>query len=61
MPSVIPLLSAQVAALGIGKGALRHLAFDLADELTNQNIHVATVTICGTIQPGTPFDPDRIV
>ncbi|SEM16582.1 short chain dehydrogenase [Stigmatella aurantiaca] len=48
------------ASLAIGKAGLRNLAFSLAKEMEPQGIHVATVTICGFIQAGTRFDPDRI-
>lgn len=49
-----------VASLAIGKAGIRSLAFSLAQELTPDGIHVGTVTICGTVEPGGPFDPDRI-
>ena len=52
--------SAENTALGIGKAAIRHLSFDLAQELTPKGIHVATVTIYGGVQAGTHFDPDTI-
>jgi NAD(P)-dependent dehydrogenase (short-subunit alcohol dehydrogenase family) len=52
--------SAPLASLSLGKAALRSLAFALAEELAPDDIHVATVTIAGTIAPGTYFDPDRI-
>jgi len=32
----------------------------LADELKADGIHIATVTICGAIAPGTKFDPAAI-
>jgi NAD(P)-dependent dehydrogenase (short-subunit alcohol dehydrogenase family) len=51
---------AQVASLSMGKAAIRNLAFSLAEELAPAGIHVATVTVCGFVQPGTPFDPDLI-
>jgi NAD(P)-dependent dehydrogenase (short-subunit alcohol dehydrogenase family) len=50
----------QVAALGLGKAALRNLCFSLARELHYHDIHVATVTIFDHINPGTHFDPDKI-
>jgi short-subunit dehydrogenase len=52
--------SPQLISLGIGKAAIRYLALALADELKASGIHIATVTICGTIAPGTKFDPDAI-
>jgi short-subunit dehydrogenase len=51
---------ADVSSLGIGKAGIRSLAFSLAQELTSSGIHVGTVTICGTVEPGTHFDPDTI-
>ena len=51
---------ADLASLSIGKAAIRSLAFSLAHELQPAGIHVATVTICGFVQEGTHFSPDRI-
>lgn len=51
---------AAMASLGIGKAAIRNLAFSLAEELSPNGIRVGTVTILGTVKAGTPFDPDRI-
>jgi NAD(P)-dependent dehydrogenase (short-subunit alcohol dehydrogenase family) len=48
------------ASLGIGKAGIRSLAFAYAQELGPHGIHVATVTVSGSVQPGTPFDPDKI-
>ena len=39
---------------------MRSLAFCLAQELKESGIHVGTVTICGTVEVGTHFDPDAI-
>jgi short-subunit dehydrogenase len=55
--------AAAMSVLGMGKAALRNLAFSLHDELRPQGIHAATVTICGTVQPagsGGPFAADAI-
>lgn len=52
--------SPQLISLGIGKAAVRYLALSLADELKANGIHIATVTICGAIAPGTNFAPDAI-
>jgi NAD(P)-dependent dehydrogenase (short-subunit alcohol dehydrogenase family) len=52
--------SPQLISLGIGKAAIRYLALSLADELKADGIHIATVTICGAIAPGTKFDPAAI-
>jgi NAD(P)-dependent dehydrogenase (short-subunit alcohol dehydrogenase family) len=49
-----------VASLAIGKAGIRSLALTLAAELEPDGIHVATVTICGFVKPGTHFDPDAI-
>ena len=49
-----------MASLGVGKAAIRNLAFSLHADLKDSGIHAATVTICGTVAPGTAFDPDRI-
>lgn len=51
---------ADAVSLEIGKAGIRSLAFTLAQELKDSGIHVATVTICGTVQSGTHFDPDTI-
>ncbi|MBC7881958.1 MAG: SDR family NAD(P)-dependent oxidoreductase [Anaerolineae bacterium] len=51
---------AEAASLSIGKAGIRSLAFTLAQELKASGIHVGTVTICGTVQSGTHFDPDLI-
>lgn len=51
---------AAMASLGIGKAALRNLAFSLAEELRPKGIRVGTVTILGMVKPGTSFDPNLI-
>ncbi len=51
---------ADASSLAIGKAGIRSLAFSLAQELTGTGIHVGTVTICGTVQSGTHFDPETI-
>lgn len=50
----------QMASLGVGKAAVRNLAFSLFADLKDVGIHAATVTICGLVRPGTAFDPDVI-
>jgi NADP-dependent 3-hydroxy acid dehydrogenase YdfG len=50
----------QYISLAIGKAGIRKLNFVMANALENENIHVATVTICGTIQPDTQFAPEKI-
>jgi short-subunit dehydrogenase len=52
--------AAEVASLSVCKAGIRSLAFTLAQELQESGIHVGTVTICGTVKPGTHFDPDAI-
>lgn len=52
--------SAQAAALSIGKASLRAYVGTLAQELAPEGIHVATVTVAGTVQRATAFDPDLI-
>lgn len=51
---------AAMASLGIGKAAIRNLAFSLAEELQPKGIRVGTVTILGIVKPGSNFDPERI-
>ncbi len=46
--------------LAAGKSALRALALAIAPELAQAGIHLATVTVYGSIKPGGRFDPDRI-
>ena len=48
------------ASLGIGKAAVRNLAFSLHAELASENIHVATVTIDGAVSPTTRLNPTDI-
>jgi NAD(P)-dependent dehydrogenase (short-subunit alcohol dehydrogenase family) len=48
------------ASLAIGKAGLRSLAYSLGAELEPHGIRVATVTVAGSVRPGTYFDPDRI-
>ena len=48
------------ASYSATKAALRNLAFSIAAELGNDNIHVAAITIAGHIDAGTKLDPDRI-
>jgi short-subunit dehydrogenase len=51
---------AMFSTLSIGKAALRSAATLLGEELADDGIRVASVTIAGQIAPGTAFDPDRI-
>lgn len=47
-------------SLAIAKTSTRKLCFTMANALAPSNIHVATVTVCGTIAPNTYFDPEQI-
>jgi NADP-dependent 3-hydroxy acid dehydrogenase YdfG len=47
-------------SLSIGKAGIRSLAYTLADECKQHNIHVATITVNGAIKKGTALDPDLI-
>ena len=49
-----------LASLGVGKAGIRNLAFSLFADLKESGIHAGTVTICGPVKEGTPFDPSRI-
>ncbi|MFM9974739.1 MAG: SDR family NAD(P)-dependent oxidoreductase [Beijerinckiaceae bacterium] len=51
---------AAMASLGIGKAAIRNLAWSLAEELGPKGIRVGTVTILGIVKPGTALDPAAI-
>jgi NAD(P)-dependent dehydrogenase (short-subunit alcohol dehydrogenase family) len=55
-----PEFGAGNASLTAGKSAICGLTYAMAAELAPENLHVATVTISGTIKPGTAFDPDLI-
>jgi short-subunit dehydrogenase len=48
------------ASLAMGKAGIRNLAFSLAQELQPAGIHVATVTVSGTVRPNSSFAPDVI-
>jgi NADP-dependent 3-hydroxy acid dehydrogenase YdfG len=48
------------ASLSVGKAAQRSLLLSLAQELGDTGIHAATVTICGMIEEGTAFDPQKL-
>jgi NAD(P)-dependent dehydrogenase (short-subunit alcohol dehydrogenase family) len=58
--ALYPEHGARSVGLTAGKCAMRGLAIALAQELAPEGIHVGTITIAGTIQAGTAFDPDRI-
>jgi NAD(P)-dependent dehydrogenase (short-subunit alcohol dehydrogenase family) len=52
--------SVDYASVSIGKAGLRSLALTLAEEFRGTGVRVGTVTIMGTVKPGTPFDPEKI-
>lgn len=55
-----PSMGTPVPSLTAGKAALRAFVHALAGELQPTGVRVGTVTVAGTIAPGTAFDPDRI-
>ena len=56
MPTPIP----EVTSLSLGKAGVRALTELLATKLGPNGVHVATVTVCGAVEPGTAFDPGEI-
>jgi NAD(P)-dependent dehydrogenase (short-subunit alcohol dehydrogenase family) len=56
MPVPLP----DVTSLSLGKAGVRALTALLARAYGDAGVHVATVTVGGTVAPGTPFDPDDI-
>lgn len=54
------LPSTYSASHSIGKAALRNYAQNLHQELANEGVHVATVTITRPVSPGGDYDPDDI-
>jgi short-subunit dehydrogenase len=48
------------AALGASKAALRNFSLALGQEVRPDGVHVAMVQICGRIEAGSFYDPDRI-
>jgi len=56
MPEAIP----EVTSLSLGKAGVRALTELLARAYEPAGVHVATVTVAGTVAPGTTFDPDEI-
>ena len=50
----------RLASLSLGKAALRNLGLSLHRELAEYGLHVAMVTVCGFIRPGTAFDPENL-
>ena len=58
--ALYPEYGANASSLTAGKSALRGLTYAMAKELEPEGIHVATVTIAGTVAEGTAFAPDTI-
>ncbi len=56
MPTPVP----EVASLSLGKAGVRALTELLDKQFGSSGVHVATVTVGGTVAPGTAFDPDDI-
>ncbi len=56
MPTPIP----EVTSLSLGKAGVRALTELLDTQFGPSGVHVATVTVSGTVAPGTAFDPDDI-
>jgi NADP-dependent 3-hydroxy acid dehydrogenase YdfG len=48
------------AGLGASKAALRNFSLALEQEVRADGVRVAMIQICGRIEPGGFFDPDRI-
>jgi short-subunit dehydrogenase len=48
------------ASLSIGKAALRSYTIALHKTLAPEEIHVAVIAVCGIVESGGQFDPDRI-
>ncbi len=58
--ALFPQYGAEVISLTAGKAAMRAMVLALAPKLAEMGLHAATVTVAGTVAPGTPFDPDAI-
>lgn len=50
----------QMTSLAVGKAACRSLALVLHKELAPLGVHAATVTVCGLVERGGRFDPDKL-
>lgn len=49
-----------LASASAGKALQRSLALSLAEELAPEGIHVASLAVCGFVQPGTPLSPEAV-
>ena len=56
----LPQPDSEWTSLSLGKAGLRALTSLLADEYTDQGVHVATVVVAGAVAAATPFDPDLV-
>ena len=56
----LPQADSEWTSLSLGKAGLRALTSLLADEYTDQGVHVATVVVAGAVAAATPFDPDLV-
>jgi NAD(P)-dependent dehydrogenase (short-subunit alcohol dehydrogenase family) len=52
--------SHEAASLGVQKAGLRNLVRSVDSTLAKDGIRAVTVTVNGTLQRGTAFDPDRV-
>jgi NAD(P)-dependent dehydrogenase (short-subunit alcohol dehydrogenase family) len=50
----------RAASLGVQKAALRNLVRSLDATLAGRGVRAATLTVNGTLEPGTPFDPEHV-
>ncbi len=51
---------AGLASASAGKALQRSLALSLAEELAPEGIHVATLAVCGFVQPHTDLSPEAV-
>lgn len=50
----------QAASLGVQKAGLRNLVSSVDATLREDGVRAVTLTVAGTLEPGTAFDPDRV-
>ncbi|MCI5044306.1 MAG: SDR family NAD(P)-dependent oxidoreductase [Aquisalinus sp.] len=55
-----PTVVIEAPGLAVTKGAMRNAVLALAPQYAQDNIYLATLTIMGTVQPGTFYDPANI-
>ena len=55
-----PALVSEAPGLAVTKGAMRNAVLALAPQFAQDNIYLSTVTIMGTVTPGTFYDPEKI-